>query len=328
MSIATSSVQQTPTTLAATIKAAADPLRLQILQVLGSSSYGVLELADIFDLRQSGMSHHLKVLANAQWVVSRREGNSIFYARNWHVGDLAPLQSSLLHQVDQLSLPNDIRQRIKRVQNERAKLSEEFFTKNAERFREQQDLIADFPSYGDTAEQVLSAHVDAPANLIVEVGPGAGEFLQPLGQLSEKVIGVDISPAMLNQAQQFCDQHQLGNVQLQEGDIHSLTQTQIHADVVVYNMVLHHVPDPAEQFLQSASLLSPGGTLLVTELCRHDQDWTRESVGDLWLGFDEQELVSWAKHAGLQHLQASFAGLRNGFQIQFQVFKKPNTQTD
>src|SRR5690554_4023959 len=68
-------------TMAALLKAAGDPLRLQALQLLGYSSFAVLELAEILAMRQSGMSHHLKVLAKAGLVEQRRKGNTIFYRR-------------------------------------------------------------------------------------------------------------------------------------------------------------------------------------------------------------------------------------------------------
>ena len=29
-----------------------------------------------------------------------------------------------------------------------------------------------------------------------------------------------------------------------------------------------------------------GGVLLVTELCRHHQDWVKDACGDVWLGFE------------------------------------------
>jgi DNA-binding transcriptional ArsR family regulator len=55
-------------------KAAGDPLRMQILKVLQQNAYGVLELCAIFDIRQSAMSHHLKILSSASLVATRREG--------------------------------------------------------------------------------------------------------------------------------------------------------------------------------------------------------------------------------------------------------------
>lgn len=66
--------------LAALCKAGGDPLRLNVLRALANDSFGVLELAQIFGIGQSGMSHHLKVLAQADLVATRREGNAIFIA--------------------------------------------------------------------------------------------------------------------------------------------------------------------------------------------------------------------------------------------------------
>jgi len=56
-------------------KAISDPTRLTVLQVLGTGAYGVLELSEMLDVKQSGMSHHLKVLRKAGWVEKRRQLN-------------------------------------------------------------------------------------------------------------------------------------------------------------------------------------------------------------------------------------------------------------
>ena len=57
--------------LSALCKAAGDPLRLAVLRVLSQDSFGVLELSQIFEFRQSGMSHHLKILLQAGLVTTR-----------------------------------------------------------------------------------------------------------------------------------------------------------------------------------------------------------------------------------------------------------------
>ena len=79
------------------LKAAGDGFRLEILRVLAQDSFGVLELCRIFNAKQSGMSHHLKVLTSAGLLSTRREGNSIFYRRSYLVPDspLASLQQAL-----------------------------------------------------------------------------------------------------------------------------------------------------------------------------------------------------------------------------------------
>jgi ArsR family transcriptional regulator len=89
--------------LAALCKAGGDPLRLNVLRALANDSFGVLELAQIFGIGQSGMSHHLKVLAQADLVATRREGNAIFYRRALpHRTAGRQAARSLLEEVDNL----------------------------------------------------------------------------------------------------------------------------------------------------------------------------------------------------------------------------------
>ncbi|MDP1109365.1 hypothetical protein Q6289_30965, partial [Klebsiella pneumoniae] len=75
----------------------------------------------IFAIGQSGMSHHLKVLAQADLVATRREGNAIFYRRALPHTDLlgGKLHAALLEEVDGLSLPTDVQSRIGQVHGQR-----------------------------------------------------------------------------------------------------------------------------------------------------------------------------------------------------------------
>ena len=68
--------------LSQALKAAGDNLRLQILALLAQDSFAVQELCQVFASKQSGMSHHLKVLHTANLVDTRREGKTIFYRRS------------------------------------------------------------------------------------------------------------------------------------------------------------------------------------------------------------------------------------------------------
>jgi SAM-dependent methyltransferase len=92
---------------------------------------------------------------------------------------------------------------------------------------------------------------------------------------------------------------------------------------VVINMVLHHTPAPGEVLRDVAGCLAPGGVVLVTDLCRHDQGWARENCGDLWLGFDPHELAQWADAAGLNDIASVYLAQRNGFQVQVRLFGRP-----
>ncbi|MFB8830840.1 ArsR/SmtB family transcription factor [Azotobacter sp. CWF10] len=308
--------------LAALCKAGGDALRLKVLRVLASDSFGVLELAQIFAIGQSGISHHLKVLAQAGLVATRREGNAIFYRRALPAaaGFGGMLRTALLAEVDALELEDAIRARIGEVHAQRAAVSRDFFSRMADKFQAQQDLIAGLPQYRDSLLVLLDALGFAGSACALEVGPGDGALLPELARRFAKVTALDNSPAMLELARQRCTREQLENVELKLAD--ALQDAADSADCVVLNMVLHHFAAPAEALKRLAGRVRTGGSLLLTELCRHDQAWAREACGDLWLGFDQDELAHWAAEAGLEPGESLYIGLRNGFQIQIRHFAR------
>lgn len=313
--------------LAALCKASGDPLRLNVLRALASDSFGVLELAQIFAIGQSGMSHHLKVLAQAGLVATRREGNAIFYRRALPDGLRlgGKLHAALLEEVDGLNLTDEVQERIGQVQQRRAATSQDFFLRVEEKFRAQQDLIAGLPQYRESLLALLDKLSFAADACALEVGPGDGEFLPELARRFVRVTALDNSPTMLELARQVCQREDLANVNLQLAD--ALSATDVEADCVVLNMVLHHFSAPAEALRQLANRVKAGGSLLVTELCSHDQSWAREACGDIWLGFEQDDLARWASAAGLAPGDSLYVGLRNGFQIQVRHFQRPAGDT-
>ncbi|MFV8818820.1 metalloregulator ArsR/SmtB family transcription factor [Haliea sp. E17] len=310
------------TALAALCKASGDPLRLQVLRVLREDSFGVMELCSIFELRQPALSHHLKVLANAGLVATRREGNSIFYRRALpgQAPGLEALQAALFETVDQVALPDSVLRGLRQLQGRREENSRSFFRDNADKFREQQDLIASYDQYAGTVAEVLAEAPLPGRRLALEVGPGDGRFLLELAPRFERVVALDIESAMLEQARVRAEAAGLDNVEFLHGDtVHPALQG-LAADCVVINMVLHHTPDPGAVLADIAGCLAPKGVLLVTDLCAHDQGWARENCGDLWLGFDPAQLASWAAAAGLAEVGGVFLAQRNGFQVQVRLF--------
>jgi ArsR family transcriptional regulator len=306
-------------------KASADPLRLQVLRVLRKDSFGVSELCTIFDIRQPALSHHLKVLANAGLVATRREGNSIFYRRSelGQKAGLEALQSRIFETVDAIELPDGIRDRLAGLHRRREENSRNFFRDNALKFRQQQDLIASYGQYADTVAQVLR---DAPLGrreIALEVGPGDGAFLCELSGGFDRVVALDNAAAMLDKAREHARSEGLSNIEFIHGDTGAPELADLQADCVVINMVLHHTPSPGQILRDVAACLAPGGVVLVTDLCSHDQGWAREACGDLWLGFAPRDLAQWAGEAGLDDIASIYLAQRNGFQIQVRLFGHP-----
>ncbi|MCB1667051.1 MAG: metalloregulator ArsR/SmtB family transcription factor [Porticoccaceae bacterium] len=311
--------------LAAFFKAVGDDLRLNILRLLHHNDYGVMELCQLLDVKQSGMSHHLKVLANAGLVVTRRDGNSIFYRRapTAAIEELQLLQQTLFSMIDQLQIPTDQQKRISRINEERSRASLEFFQQHADKFQANQDLIASYAQYGNSITEFLDAAYPS-GERVLEIGPGEGHFLADLSPRFSEVYALDNSAEMLARAKKFATEKALDNIEFFHGDTRWAVVQQLSADCITVNMVLHHTPDPAQIFQDLSRLLSPGGSLLITELCQHNQSWTRESCGDLWLGFESEDLNRWATAAGLSIRNSLYLTQRNGFQIQLQAFVKPS----
>jgi len=309
-------------------KAGGDRLRLEVLQVLRQDSLAVQELCEIFELRQPAMSHHLKILASAGLVTSRREGNTIYYRRALlsQQPGLEKLQVDLFAAIDQASLATNVQQHLADIHNKRVLSSRDFFRQNADKFKAQQDLIASYEQYADTVAQVLADAPLAAHSLALEVGPGDGAFLTRLAPNFERVIALDNASEMLAKSQQRSAQEQLANIEFIHGDTRHQALDTISADCIVVNMVLHHVPSPADIFADLANCLAPGGVLLVTDLCQHDQDWAKDACGDLWLGFDPADLQAWAESSGLGEIASIYLAQRNGFQIQVRLFGHLHSQ--
>lgn len=307
------------------LKGAGDPLRLQILQVLQHNAFGVLELCQIFDIRQSAMSHHLKVLAGAGLVATRREGTTIFYRRNPTnpAAELRDLQHSLFQTLDKSNEDPVIESRVAEVNRERAAASLAFFRQNADRLKGNQDLIANWSDYGESVEKFLEACGFNPGTAL-EIGPGYGEFLGWLSPRFDKVIALDNSAEMLVQCRARIADQQLTNIQFEHGDTQHALAGKIKADCISLNMVLHHNASPAKIIEDCSALLAENGVLLITDLCTHDQDWVRQACGDLWLGLQPEEVSRWAQEAGLIEGDSLYLAQRNGFRIQLRQFLKPS----
>ena len=63
-------------------KAIADPARREILRLLRAGEMTAGDLAARFDMSKPTMSHHFAVLADADLITRRRDGQTIWYGLN------------------------------------------------------------------------------------------------------------------------------------------------------------------------------------------------------------------------------------------------------
>ena len=300
--------------------ALAHPLRMQVLRVMRADSFSVSELCAAFSVRQSALSHHLKILTESGFLARRHEGTASFYRRQLPEGRHQALRQQILDQIDEEPMPTDLTSGLEAVQRLRERQSAAFFRDRGKEIRKQQESITSWEDYSRATLHLLDRAGDFEQSAVIEVGPGDGALLSDLAQRSATVCALDNSEEMLSAARH--NTQEVSNIECLLGEPKTLTKQRHTFAAAVVNMVLHHVADPAALLRDTTLLLRPGGDLIISDLCPHDQAWAREHCGDLWLGFSPEDLRAWAVAAGLEHCAELFFAQRNGFQIQVQHFKR------
>ncbi len=103
---------------------------------------------------------------------------------------------------------------------------------------------------------------------VLDVGCGAGVdtlFSAMLTGPSGKVVGIDLTPAMLKRAKKNLSMMDLKNVTFEEGSVENLPFADEDFDVVTSNGARHLVPDKARAFGEIYRVLKPGGRLMVAD---------------------------------------------------------------
>ncbi len=235
------------------------------------------------------------------------------------------MTAQLYSTIDALTLAEAADKRLQGVYAERAQRSREFFDKTAEKFSENQELIADFSQYADPVLDLISNEDLSAESEVLEVGPGNSELLRELSMRFRRVVAMDNSAPMLERARNQLGNNCPENIEFRHSDLEHSIEHDEEFHLIVLNMVTHHLASPAIAFISARKILQPGGCLMIVDLCPHDQDWTRDACGDLWLGFEPGDLDKWALENNLLSGQSLYLGLKNGFQVQARLYHKPST---
>jgi ArsR family transcriptional regulator len=274
------------------MKALADPTRLRILHLLSQTELTVAELTRILASSQSTVSQHLAQLRDAGLLVDRKDGTRSFYSRTDTPCPAAQAYAELEAAIEETSEAKSDRAALRAALQARAREAQEYFDRIAEAIEHEY-----LP--GRTWEGLAKALLKlVPRTRVADLGIGSGELTLLLCGASEHVVGVDYSQPMLDRVRAKAEKSGVKNLELRLGEIEKLPLADGEVDLVVLSQALHHAEAPARALTEAFRILAPGGRLLLLDLAKHRERWTREKFQDRWPGFHERELIQWLADAG------------------------------
>lgn len=149
---------------------------------------------------------------------------------------------------------------------------------------------------------------------VLDLGSGAGLDLllaaQKVGPQG-KVIGVDMTPAMLDKARENIARAGAVNIEIRRGEMENLPVADASIDWVISNCVINLSPDKEKVFAEIARVLKPGGGMVVSDIVTLGTipDEAKEDLR-VWAGcvggaLPEADYLACAVGAGLEDVRVT-----------------------
>ncbi len=149
-------------------------------------------------------------------------------------------------------------------------------------------------------------------DVVLDLGSGAGlDCFLAANEVGKegKVIGVDMTPEMIDKARENRKKGNYDNVEFRLGEIENIPAADNSVDVIISNCVINLSPDKRRVFKEAFRVLKPGGRLMVSDivLTKGLPDFIKNSVeayvGCISGAIMEQEYLDAMREAGFREIK-------------------------
>jgi ubiquinone/menaquinone biosynthesis C-methylase UbiE len=141
--------------------------------------------------------------------------------------------------------------------DEHQRLILEQFTRQAVPFSQMQN---------HSPELLLAASGAGPEDTVLDVACGPGLMACAFARVARHVTGIDLTPAMIEQAKVMQRGDGLTNLTWHVGDVQQLPFADASFSVVFTRYSFHHLLDPKTVLVEMVRVCSPGGTVVVVDV--------------------------------------------------------------
>jgi ubiquinone/menaquinone biosynthesis C-methylase UbiE len=105
-----------------------------------------------------------------------------------------------------------------------------------------------------------------PEDTVLDVACGPGLLVCAFARVAKCATGVDMTPAMLEQARKIQQEKGLKNVAWQPGSVYSLPFSQAQFSIVSSRFAFHHLEQPLSALKEMKRVCKPGGRIVVADM--------------------------------------------------------------
>jgi ubiquinone/menaquinone biosynthesis C-methylase UbiE len=138
--------------------------------------------------------------------------------------------------------------------------------KIVDEFSKQAIYFAKLPGHAEATRLIIEMAGVSPDDDVLDVACGAGSVTCAAARTARHITGIDVTPAMIEQAQALQAQHDLSNLSWHIGDVTQLPFATNTFDVILTRYSFHHFIDAATVLAEMVRVCKPAGRVVVADL--------------------------------------------------------------